>query len=254
MESNQEDSFSANNYLPHINVGQGQRRGRNVYEGYQRGWGLQHGKLADRIRADRLFSEAAVLATRRSIVSWPKLMNLYLILRFFLSKIPQGDIVEFGSFRGGCVMFMGRICQELYPDIRIFALDTFEGMPSSDPSIDTFRKKSFSNVDYDEVHEAVRQAGLANVHLIKGMFSDTVPSVFTQVNGIALAHIDCDNYEPVCYAYNVVKPHLVSGAYIVFDDATESGCLGATEAVETLVINRDGRLSEQIYPHFVFRN
>ena len=40
---------------------------------------------------------------------------------------------------------------------------------------------------------------------------------------------------------------------MVFDDATAASCLGATEVVEELVIRRDGRHCEQIYPHFVFR-
>ena len=43
------------------------------------------------------------------------------------------------------------------------------------------------------------------------------------------------------------------GGYYVFDDATVSSCIGATEVVEDLVIRRDGLNSEQIYPHFVFR-
>jgi hypothetical protein len=46
---------------------------------------------------------------------------------------------------------------------------------------------------------------------------------------------------------------MIPGGYLVFDDATVSSCLGATEAVEDLLIRRDGLNSEQIFPHFVFR-
>jgi hypothetical protein len=46
---------------------------------------------------------------------------------------------------------------------------------------------------------------------------------------------------------------MVDGGYVVFDDATVSSCIGATEAVEDLLI-RDGSMnSEQIWPHYVFR-
>lgn len=41
--------------------------------------------------------------------------------------------------------------------------------------------------------------------------------------------------------------------YYVFDDAVSSSCIGAAEAVEEVVIREDGLLSEQIYPHRVFR-
>jgi len=50
-----------------------------------------------------------------------------------------------------------------------------------------------------------------------------------------------------------VQPCMAPGGYVVFDDAHTSGCLGATEAVEELVIRRDGLHCEQIWPHFVFR-
>jgi hypothetical protein len=46
---------------------------------------------------------------------------------------------------------------------------------------------------------------------------------------------------------------MVAGGYYVFDDATVSSCLGATEMVEDLPIRRDGLSAEQIVPHFVFR-
>jgi len=140
------------------------------------------------------------------------------------------------------------------PNIRIYALDTYEGMPESDQSVDTFKKESFSNVDFAEVQSTLESTGLRNVHLVKGLFENTALQTLQQSSGIALAHIDCDNFAPVCYAYDVLKPSLVSGAYIVFDDATEPGCIGATEAVESLVIRRDGKHSEQIFPHWVFRN
>jgi hypothetical protein len=62
-----------------------------------------------------------------------------------------------------------------------------------------------------------------------------------------------DIHAAVAAAYEAVRGAMVPGGYLVFDDATVSSCLGATEVVETLAIRRDGLSSEQIYPHFVFR-
>ncbi len=50
-----------------------------------------------------------------------------------------------------------------------------------------------------------------------------------------------------------MRARMVRGGYYVFDDATVSSCLGATEAVEELVVRRDGLHAEQIHPQFVFR-
>jgi Macrocin-O-methyltransferase (TylF) len=241
-------------YLPGIPVNPGIRKGRNVREGYQRAIGLKFGEVAKRVQADPLFVEALGHARGRSLLSLPKLMNIFLLLKLFVPRIPFGDIIEFGSFRAGCAMFMGHICNAINPKIRVYALDTYEGMPESDRSVDTFKERSFSNVDFAEVQAALSSSGLQNVQLVKGLFEDTAGDVLRRSSGIALAHIDCDNFAPVCYAYDVVLPYLVSGAYLVFDDATEPGCIGATEAVESLPIARDEKHSEQIFPHWVFRH
>ena len=95
---------------------------------------------------------------------------------------------------------------------------------------------------------------LDNLVLVKGFFEDTNDSVMAQAEKISLAHIDCDIQPAVKYSYEGVKPFMVNGGYIVFDDATVSSCIGATEIVEDLLIRRDGLNSEQIWPHFVFRS
>lgn len=51
----------------------------------------------------------------------------------------------------------------------------------------------------------------------------------------------------------LISFYLAPGGYLVFDDATISSCLGATEVVENLAIRRDGLNSEQVFPHVVFR-
>jgi len=47
---------------------------------------------------------------------------------------------------------------------------------------------------------------------------------------------------------------MVGAGYYIFDDATTSSCLGATEAAEEVLIQRDHLCSEQIFPHFAFRH
>jgi GT2 family glycosyltransferase len=88
---------------------------------------------------------------------------------------------------------------------------------------------------------------------VQGRFEEAAPSLLPQIAPITLAHIDCDIRSSVAYSYEAVKPYMASGGYIVFDDAQTSSCLGATEAVEDLLIRRDGLNAEQIYPQYVFR-
>lgn len=229
------------------------RQKRNIYEGYQRGWGLQFGGLKEKVLADPLYQEAFAVARDRTIMSEENRMNIFLLMRFFLEKIPFGHIIEYGSYRGGSAIFMAYVAKRLYPGMNVYALDSFVGMPKTDKNVDAHSEGKFSDTDVDSLQARVGELNLDNVVLVKGLFEDTNAGVMAQASEISLAHIDCDIASAVKYSYEGVKPFMVDGGYIVFDDATVSSCIGATEVVEDIVIRRDGLNSEQIWPHFVFR-
>lgn len=238
--------------VPHIV--RGVNRGRVVAEGYQRGWGLQYGDMKNKVLGDPLYIHAVERAAGRlGNFSEYNRMNIFLILKFFLNRIPFGHIIEFGSFRGGSAIFFGSVCQELYPDRLIYALDTFEGMPTTDPRIDAHTMGGFRDTSVEEVNEAVVKAGLSNIRLVKGLFQDTAERALMEAGSIALAHIDCDIKSACDYSRKIIRKYMVEGGYLVFDDATISSCLGETESVEEM-IREEGSSSEQIWPHFVFRH
>jgi hypothetical protein len=229
------------------------RRGRSIGDGYFRGWGLQFGDLQEKIAADADWQHAIRFADGRAALSTERLMNLFLLIKFYLPRLPFGHIVELGSYRCGTAFFMGALAQRLLPGIRVYALDTFSGMPETDKSVDAHGAGDFGDANIDEILETRARFGLANVHPVRGLFSETAPRVLEEAGAIALAHIDCDIYESVRYSYEACRPRIVEYGYVIFDDSTMSSCIGATEVVEDLVIRRDGFLSEQVYPHHVFR-
>lgn len=241
-------------YLPKLKgMSKEIRQGRNVYEGYQRGWGLQFGGLREKVLGDPLYKEAFAVAKDRTIMSEENRMNIFLLLRFFLDKIPFGNIVEYGSYRGGSAIFMAYIAQKLYPGMKVFALDSFQGMPQTDEDVDAHKAGDFADVDLFELQARVDKLKIDNLVLVKGFFENTNDDVMAMASKISLAHIDCDIASAVKYSYEGVRPFMVDGGYIVFDDATVSSCIGATEVVEDVLIRRNGLNSEQIWPHFVFR-
>ncbi len=247
-------NFIPKNYLPEFkNIKKGIRKGRNIYEGYQRGWGLQHGDLIKEIENDNLYREAIELSRSRTIVREEHLMNIFLIMKFGLPKISQGDIIEFGSYTGGSAIFMAQLTKRLHPNIKVYALDTFTGMPETDKSIDAHNQADFNNVNLQELRNYAKEIGLDNLEFHQGMFEDTAISILKKAKNISLSHIDCDIYSAVAFSYEAVKNYMVPGGYVVFDDACISSCIGATEAVEEYLIKKDQLHSEQIYPHFVFR-
>ena len=242
-------------YLPEIaNIPNEIRNKRNVYEGYQRGWGLQFGGLVEDVLKDPLYQEAFKVAQGRTIMSEQNRMNIFLLLRFFLDKIPFGHIIEYGAYRGGSSIFMAYVAKRLYPGMKVFALDSFEGMPDTDKNVDAHNAGDFSDTDFNQLQKRVDELKLDNLILVKGFFESTNAGVMKEAKKISMAHIDCDIAPAVKYSYEGVKPFMVDGGYIVFDDATVSSCIGATEVVEDILIRKEGLNSEQIWPHFVFRS
>lgn len=229
--------------------------GRSVIEGYLRSVGLQFGDLREMISKDRLYLDACGASAGRSIISEDNRMNLYLLIKYFLPRIPAGDIIEFGAYKGGNSIFMAYLARELGLESTVYSLDTFSGMPETDLTIDVHKKGDFDDVDYDELeNHCHRTLQLTNLKLIRGLFSDTAEKVVAESGDFSLVHIDCDIRSAVEESYESVKQHMVNGGYIVFDDALFSSCLGATEVVENTLIRRDNLNSEQIFPHFVFRS
>ena len=229
--------------------------GRNLKEGYQRGVGLTDNGFVARLQNDPDYLECLKWVGRRTIVIPARLMNLFLLIKFFMPQIipGAGAIIEFGSYRGGSAMFMALLVKRLNLPIKVYGLDTFEGMPETSAEHDLHKAGDFSDAFLDEVNAYKNSLYLDNLEFIKGLFQDTAGDVLQCSPRVCLAHIDCDTYDSVAYAYEAVKPRMTHGGYYVFDDATHPTCLGATAAVEDLLIRRDNLNCEQIYPHFVFR-
>lgn len=149
---------------------------------------------------------------------------------------------------------MARLCQVLHPGMKVYAFDTFEGMPETNKQVDAHSAGDFANVDLDEIRRYAAAEGLDNIEFVKGLFDQTLPDMLPKIGPIRLNHIDCDIHSAVVYSYDATKSAMVSGGYVVMDDPLTSSCLGAFEAVEDVFIRRDGLSAEQVYPHMVFRS
>lgn len=234
-------------------VAPGVHRGRVPLDGYWRACALQFGTATQVLSADPDFRAAARLAKGRTVIEdGLVLANLFLIVAGFLPMRPPGAIVEFGSYRGGSAFFLARLAQRFLPGTKVYAFDTFAGMPETD-AVDAHKAGDFGDVNIAEIRVAAAMAGLTNLVLVQGRFEDTAVETLRSVGAVSFAHIDCDIQSAIATSYDALRPHLVPGAYIVFDDPLAASCLGAFEAVEDLLVRRDGLHAEQVYPQLVFR-
>jgi glycosyltransferase involved in cell wall biosynthesis/GT2 family glycosyltransferase len=252
IRSSSVDDFKLTD-LPEIRVQNRIYRGRNSYEGYQRGIGLSLPEVVTKIKMDPDFQQARELSGDRTIVSENNLFNIFMLIKLFIPQLPTAHVVEFGSFRGGSAIFMSFLARKFLPKAQVLSFDTFAGMPATDSSIDFHNAGDFHEVDLEELQQYIKQIGLTNLKFVQGNFEETAPFTLKEIRRVSLCHIDCDIRSAIHSAYDATKPYMVPGGYWVFDDPLLATCLGATEAVEDLLVRRDALNAEQVSPHLVFR-
>ena len=140
--------------------------------------------------------------------------------------IPPGDIIEVGVYKGGSLKYLA----ELFPDRRIFGYDTFEGLPEKYHEKDEYHKPGeFSDTDLLSVGKFINSP---NVRLQKGIFPECMGFTNCINKDYALAHIDTDFYLSVKACIRWLKPRMVKGGMMVFDDYDWPNCPGVKQALD----------------------
>jgi len=157
-------------------------------------------------------------------------------------KTLDGDLFEFGVYRGSSLISMAILMKRLDSKKKIYGFDTFSGFPNHSKfddfsqffknkkhfnkkhieDVKVFKKinvnlgkklsvnkisssKKFSNTSYRHVKSLIKLFNLNNVFLVKGDFSKTIPKFFkTFKKKIFSANIDCDLYN----GYKICLPYL----------------------------------------------
>jgi O-methyltransferase len=163
----------------------------------------------------------------------------YLVAAVKFSASLSGNVIEFGSFRGGSAAVM---LQHLSKDKVLHVLDSFEGMPEVHEFDNFHQKGDFSETSVQRVDAGLRTIGI-NFRIHKGFFQDTLPTIDpTGDEKFALAHIDVDLYESVNAALEFCYPRMAKGGVLIFDDYGAPSCEGAKRAVDSFFESRDERL------------
>lgn len=144
--------------------------------------------------------------------------NLRLVDRF---KDVEGSIVECGVWRGGMIAGIARV---LGPDRSYYLFDSFEGLPKAkaidgEKSVCWQAGNDVQNCRTEErfAHEAMRRAGAARVHVLKGWFDQTLKT-FPRNERIAVLRLDADWYSSTAECLNNLYSRVVTGGVIIVDD------------------------------------
>lgn len=186
---------------------------------------------------DKLFNLG--LYVRSSLlVKFLMLSDLY--KRF--ESVP-GCLMEFGTWWGQNLVLLENlraIYEPFNKQREIIGFDTFEGYPddSGMAASSTERHGGYrTGGDYRsqleellEIHEGNNAFGhiRGNHRLIAGDVVETVPAFFKERPEalVAFAFLDIGPYEPTIAILRAIKPHLLPGSVILFDELTWKGAPG----------------------------
>jgi len=186
------------------------------------------------------------LVRDRTMMTKERLFDVYNSARFAASSI-DGDIVEIGTWRGGCLALAGLTLDKYQPTKgvkKIFGYDTFEGhpMPSTvdtdvwgQPQLERYHQHAskgerWGYADYDEANDFFNKlfARKLEYSLTKGLIENSPPLDPSQK--FSLIRIDVDWYEPTLFALRKFYPLLSEGGILILDDYGHySGCKQAVD-------------------------
>jgi hypothetical protein len=133
-------------------------------------------------------------------------VNRWAFMEFAVGQATlSGEWCEFGVFRGESLRFIAA-----RTTATVHGFDTFEGLPATWGLLD---RGAFST-------QGQRPDVPANVVLHVGLFDATVPP-YVQATGpgpIAFVHVDCDLYDSAVTVLRQIRPRLVPGSILVFDE------------------------------------
>ncbi len=147
----------------------------------------------------------------------------------------KGDIVECGVWRGGNLILFKKIIDALNLEKKIFAFDTFQGMP--EPSKEDLDLK---DIDAEKIYQNYKNKDLKwcfsdidevknniskffkdynkSFNFIRGKVEDTLMQEDNLPQTISLLRLDTDFYESTKKELEILYPRLNKGGVLIIDD------------------------------------
>jgi len=154
-------------------------------------------------------------------------MDVCQLLKTVYDNHIEGDVAEFGSYRGHSGYLLASLMAALGMDKRLWMFDTFDSFPEEPLGIDRFWSRSHP-VNFAEVRQKFEPFPF--VTLVKGDFTRTFEA--TEVDQMAFVYVDCDAYRSTDYLIRRLFPDILApGGIMVFEDYGHAQLLGNRAAV-----------------------
>jgi O-methyltransferase len=163
-------------------------------------------------------------AHAKTMIGFKRLTNIENCIRTIKQDGIKGDLIETGVWRGGAVIFMKAVLNELeISDKKVWVADSFQGVPEPKKKfaidkLSNLHKQRILKVSKEEVENNFRQYELLDdqVKFIEGWFDETLPKA--SIEKLSLLRLDGDLYESTIIALESLYPKLAIGGFIIIDD------------------------------------
>ena len=161
----------------------------------------------------------------QTMIGLQRMRNLRSAVETVIAEGVPGDLIEAGVWRGGASILMrGVLAAYDEPDRRVFAADSFEGLPEPDgerfplDAADLNYAEEELAVSVEEVRANFERYGLLDdrVRFVEGWFRDTLPALAGE--SFAIVRLDGDLYESTMDGLANLYPRLAVGGYLIIDD------------------------------------
>lgn len=168
-----------------------------------------------------------------TMTSIERAVSLIQAVKYVVENKIEGDFVECGVWRGGSMMIVALVLQQLGVTSRkLYLYDTFEGMPAPSENDVDFQGTAAAEV-FKEIAEtpegwcyADQQDVLRNLHatdypkdrifLVEGKVEDTIPATLPEK--ICLLRLDTDWYDSTRHELVHLYPNLSENGVLIIDD------------------------------------
>ena len=199
---------------------------RSVLHTLFKSFGLSVSRFDDKqySRRKNFFRHKAVYEKYKAYTMIPLLNYLDNLEIASMCAAVKGDVVECGVWKGGMIAGVSEI---LGTGRKYWLFDSFEGLPPARQkdgrdALEWQNKKDgeyyYDNCTADPrfAEEVMQLAGAADYSIVKGWFSDTLPSA--RIEKIALLRLDGDWYDSTMTCLDNLYHRVADGGIVIIDD------------------------------------
>jgi hypothetical protein len=167
-------------------------------------------RTVHRLNAAISYIETAHWLREQKLVPLLRVDRTRQLFDLIIEQVADQDVLylEFGVFRGDSMRYWSRRLRN--PHAKLHGFDSFEGLPEA------------WNIDSPQGHfstnGAIPMIEDPRVRFYKGWFNETLPGYQVLPHERLALDMDADLYSSTIYVLKTLKPFIVPGTYIYFDE------------------------------------